>query len=275
MQRLSPFDYGGGKAFHVKWIYDHFPDGWRKMHWVDLFGGSGVVTFSKPKQKLETLNDLNFLIWQFWKVLRDHPKELLRKLNRTPISRREYQICYKYIENLDKKGFRRKNMIEEARIFFVVIQQSFDHTTNSISWKRSKTCKITWSYKINQLKFISERLGDVSTECRPALELISFFNDSNSFLFIDPPYYGKRHRYYGKYEMTKLKQHERLAESLINHPGKIILCGIDSENHPYNYILYDWIKSKKIFNTSYSHKKYEETMWLNYEPIKTRQRELF
>lgn len=62
-------------------------------------------------------------------------------------------------------------------------------------------------------------------------------------------------------------QHEELLTTLINHQGKVILSGYDSEL--YNSVLKNWnvIKQQtKVGITTKKKSNRTEVLWLNYEP---------
>ena len=56
--------------------------------------------------------------------------------------------------------------------------------------------------------------------------------------------------------------HEKLLNSLVKHPGKILLSGYD--NDMYNDILHGWNKVQKHTNAEGGRAR-TETLWMNYE----------
>lgn len=65
----SPIVCIGGKSRLANKIIELFP---RHRHYVEVFGGSGAILFSKPRSKIETYNDINGELVNFFRVLRDH-----------------------------------------------------------------------------------------------------------------------------------------------------------------------------------------------------------
>lgn len=89
---LIPFNYFGGKYMHANWIISKLP---KTKSYVEVFGGSGIILINKPPCQIETYNDLNSSVVNFFKVLRERPEELIEQIYLTPYSREEFFDCYK------------------------------------------------------------------------------------------------------------------------------------------------------------------------------------
>lgn len=108
----------------------------------------------------------------------------------------------------------------------------------------------------------TERLKDVQIENLPAIELIERYNTEDVFIYADPPYlHGTRKNYLYKYEMDDA-DHIKLLETLIRHPGKVLLSGYD--NDLYNSRLQGWKKVSKSTIAEGGAKRVE-TLWMNYD----------
>ena len=108
----------------------------------------------------------------------------------------------------------------------------------------------------------TERLKGVQIENLPAVELIKRYDTEDVFIYADPPYlHGTRKNYLYKHEM-KDADHEKLLNSLVKHPGKILLSGYD--NDMYNDILQGWNKVQKHTRAEGGRAR-TETLWMNYE----------
>lgn len=99
--------YYGSKFRLAKWIISYFP---KHRHYVEPFGGAANVLLAKEPSRLETYNDLNDDIVSFFRILRDHPNDLIRRIQLTPWSRREFEYCNDEIDS--------DNPIENARRLF-------------------------------------------------------------------------------------------------------------------------------------------------------------
>ena len=67
----------------------------------------------------------------------------------------------------------------------------------------------------------AERLRGVQIECRPAAELIQWFNYKNVLIYSDPPYViSTRHGKQYRYEMDDQEQ-DYLPDVLMAHKGPV------------------------------------------------------
>ena len=109
--------YYGSKFRLANWIISFFPP---HRHYVEPFGGGAAVLLVKPPSKLETFNDLNSEIVNFFRVLRTRPKELIRQINLTPWARAEFHTCLEEIEVKNSVEVTNALIIEAlwALIFF-------------------------------------------------------------------------------------------------------------------------------------------------------------
>ena len=76
--------YLGSKFLCAEWIISHFPP---HRAYCEPCGGAAAVLLNKPRAELETYNDLDGGIVNFFRVVRDHAPELTRRLNLSPWSR--------------------------------------------------------------------------------------------------------------------------------------------------------------------------------------------
>ena len=110
---------------------------------------------------------------------------------------------------------------------------------------------------------ICGRLKQAQIENTDALTLIERYDDSDTLMYLDPPYLQslrKRNMY--KYEMTE-SQHIELLELIKKSKSKICLSAYDSEL--YNAYLKDWYTSEKP-TTAQMGKHRTEKLYMNYPP---------
>ena len=79
--------YLGSKFLCAEWIISHFPP---HRAYCEPCGGSAAVLLNKPRAELETYNDIDGGIVNFFRVVRDNAPELTRRLNLSPWSREEF-----------------------------------------------------------------------------------------------------------------------------------------------------------------------------------------
>lgn len=250
--------YPGAKNRIAHWICSFIP---KHEVYVEPYMGSCAIFFNKQPARIETLNDLDGDIVNYFRVLREKPQELIRLLSLTPFSRDEYYNAFEVSEN--------DTDVERARKFAVRCWQGFGCSNlykngfRSSQQNNSPHCTKEWRELPERLIEANKRLLNAQVENLPAVEIIKRYNTADVFMYIDPPYLmSTRKPNLYKHEMTD-SEHEELLRLLINHPGKIIISGY--ENEMYNDYLASWHKEKKRTQAEAGNIR-TEIIWMNYEP---------
>ncbi|RGS10826.1 DNA adenine methylase [Enterocloster bolteae] len=249
--------YPGAKNRIANWICEYIPS---HDVYLEPYFGSGAVFFNKVPARIETLNDLDGNVVNYFKVVRERPNELAVQLEMTPYSRDEYYRACEYDpENSD---------IEKARKFAVRCWMGYGASNYYVSGFRSSqqskspyTTK-EWRNLPERLLAAGERLKNAQIENLPAMELIRRYDTPDVFMYVDPPYlHGTRKNYFYRYEMGDA-EHIELLKLLAEHPGKVLLSGYD--NDLYNQYLLGWRKAQKKTQAEAGIPRVE-TLWMNYE----------
>lgn len=237
MTTAPPFAYYGGKTTIAERITDLFP---AHRHYVEPFAGSLAVLLAKKPSLMETVNDLDGNLMTFWRVLRDHPDDLMRVCALTPHSRAEYQAAY----DLDAAP----TDLERARRVWVALTQGRGNTLRRTGWRhfqepgrRGPTSMPDYltSY-VERMRGAAARIAGVSLECRDALDVIGDYGrHSEVLIYADPPYLGstRSSRQY-LVEMSHDNEHERLAAALHACQAAVVLSGYHSPL--YDALYADW-----------------------------------
>ncbi len=265
-RKLLAFRWYGGKLSHVDWIVPLLPE---SKHYCEPFGGSAAVLLNKEPSEVETYNDIDGEVVNFFRVLRDRTEELIRKLYLTPFSREEFRKAINLPENVDD--------VTRALYFFVRAEQVRIGLAQKATEGRWAHCKLTsrrgkagaisrWQNRINALWLVAKRLRDVQIENDDALNIIERYDSPETLFYCDPPYVHSSRKdtnAYG-YEMTD-NDHIKLAEVLNEVQGKVALSGYED---PLMRKLYkNWIMIQTPPVTIHSSKaKRRECLWINYEP---------
>ena len=78
------FGWYGGKFNHLNWLLNLLP---QTHHYCEPFGGSAAVLLNREPSPVETYNDLDGEVVNFFRVLRDNTDELIKAIALTPFSR--------------------------------------------------------------------------------------------------------------------------------------------------------------------------------------------
>lgn len=250
--------YPGGKRRLAPWIVGHMP---AHHSYLEPFFGGGAVLFEKPPARIETVNDLDGDVVNFFRVIRDMEsrKQLQDILAYTPYARQVFE----------ESSYETENPVERAVRFAIRSMQSHGFRTNGAGgWKKDVYGREYayavryWNELPGKIAEMAIRLKYVQIECRPALELIRAFNHPNVLIYCDPPYLlSTRGRQQYRHEMTEA-DHKELLKALCESKAMVMLSGYESDL--YDVHLKGWRKEKVAARTQ-SGKCRTETLWINFE----------
>lgn len=266
-KKLIAFGWYGGKFSHLKWLLPLLPE---CHHFCEPFAGSAAVLLNRQPSPIETYNDLDGEVVNFFKVLRDSKEELIEAIGLTPFSREEFSIACEVDPNVTH--------LERARRFFVRARQVRTGLAQSASLGRWANCKNTsragmsgvvsrWLGSVEALPEIAARLLRVQIENRPATQVIRLYDAPTSLFYCDPPYIhdtrGDTNAYSN--EMTD-GDHIALAKVLNSIEGKAAISNYDCELMTVLYPAPQWTKLLSLERTIHSTKdKRQECIWINYD----------
>ena len=263
------FGWYGGKFSHLDWLLPLLP---KCHHYCEPFAGSGAVLLNRVPSPVETYNDIDGEVVNFFRVLRDCQEELVRVIALTPFSREEYYYA------VEDSGVETTE-VERARRFYIKARQTRTGLAQTASLGRWANCKDTsragmsgvvsrWLGGVDALDDIALRLLRVQIENRPAIDVINLYDGPDTLFYCDPPYLHVTRgdsKAYG-YEMDE-KQHRGFAEAVNVCKGKVAVSGYD---HPLMDELFKkerWVKTWGTDRTIHSTKDTrQEVLWTNFDP---------
>ena len=264
-EKMIAFGYYGGKYSHLDFILPLLPED--RAHYCEPFAGSGAVLINRPPAQVETYNDVDSEVSNFFRCLRDNSDDLIRRIALTPFSREE--IVRANTSELIA------DQIERARRFFVRARQTRTGLAQTSSEGRWAHCVLTsragmagavsrWLGSVEGLAEIVQRLQRVQIENAPAIEVIRRYDSRTTLFYCDPPYpheaRGDSKAY--RFEMTD-RQHEELAEVLHEVDGAVAVSGYLCKLMTRLYG--DWYRidaPPHLCNSSKTERV--ESLWVNY-----------
>lgn len=90
LRKHIAFGWYGGKYSHLDWLLPLLPPA---QHYCEPFGGSAAVLLNRAPAPVETYNDTDSEVVNFFRVLRQHKDELIYAIGMTPFSREEYVLA--------------------------------------------------------------------------------------------------------------------------------------------------------------------------------------
>ena len=183
MKNRPPLKWYGGKHYLAEWIVSHFPE---HRIYLQPFGGGASVLLRKPSVEVETYNDVDLRLTRFFRVLRDHGEEFIKRVSLIPYSKVEFDAA--------KADAIRVGDMENAIADFVRWRQSFAGKGQSWSFTTSRARGgmagdvNAWWTAIEGLPHVIDRLRRVQITCQSAFEAIPKFDHEEGLIYCDPPY---------------------------------------------------------------------------------------
>jgi DNA adenine methylase len=268
-RRRIVFGWYGGKFSHLEWLLPLLP---QAHHYCEPFAGSGAVLLNRDPSPVETYNDIDGEVVNFFRVLRNQPDDLARVIALTPFSREEF---HRAIAGRPADMPAATRALERARQFYVRARQARTGLAQTATLGRWANCRDTsragmagvvsrWLGGVEGLSDIGKRLIRVQIENRPAVDVIRLYDGPATLFYCDPPYLhttrGDIKAY--RFEMDE-QEHIRLAATLHSCKGKVALSGY--RNTLMDRLYRDWRRFDADAKQCHSVKKMRrECLWMNY-----------
>lgn len=258
--KLAPLSYPGGKGRMASKIVPLLPP---HTVYVEPFCGAASVFWRKglpvttnSHNYREVLNDIDGNIVNFFKVLRDSPEELIRRLVFTPYARSSHASARERI-GADVCD------VQKAVDYFVLSQQSFGRVYNGAFGvsKKSRNESHVWCNKVDRLYQYVERLRRTVIESTCALECISRWDSPQTLFYVDPPYPGTVQ----KYNLPTYTQDDfaALVDILSKCKGSVVLSCMSNNAVPDSWESVDIAASRSIKKQVGTKRKQEvEKVWI-------------
>lgn len=260
----------GGKLSYLGWLLPLLPE---SHHFCEPFSGSAAVLLNRSPSPIETYNDLDGEVVNFFRMLRDDTDELIRLIKLTPVSREEFRNSCNISSELSN--------LERARLFFVRLRQSrfAKRRTTQGDWRWSvgssakgmSAVASSWIHSIDGLLYIATRLLRVQIENRPALEVIRSYDSIETLFYCDPPYPTESRVTKNVFgcEMSD-EDHIELWATLSRLRGKVAISGYRCDLMDSLYKGWGLNEADHVFSGSTQTTKNKdrvkksECLWMNY-----------
>jgi len=266
-KKLIAFGWYGGKFSHLKWLLPLLP---KCHHYCEPFAGSGAVLLNRQPSPVETYNDIDGEVANFFRVLRDQKERLVEAIGLTPFAREEF---YRAV-SVNGNG-KHLTELERARLFFVRARQARTGLAQTASLGRWANCKNTsragmsgvvsrWLGSVEALPEIALRLLRVQIENRPAIEVVRLYDHAKTLFYCDPPYIHESRgdvKAYG-FEMSN-QEHQQLSKILNQCKAKVAVSGYRCDL--MDSLYREWKRHDAPMKQCHSVKQpRQECLWVNY-----------
>lgn len=260
--RRTIMNYMGSKSRVLDTIIAAFPE---HLTFLDVFGGSGCLTFAKPPSDIEVYNDLDGEIHNLFRVIRDMPDDLAALIAAAPRSKQlftELEIQKPDLLGVVGRAFRTLYLSCHG---FVCGQKRASHFP---ACRKTKQRWGTLELAAAIYRW-SERFSRITIENLDFSSLIDRYDHSDAFFFFCDSPYPELEFYYRT--TFSAKDHARLAERLMSIKGKALLTLPD---HPTVHALYDGWTNQRLLKIPYSasgtpRAVKELLIFVNYPPPRT------
>ena len=261
MAKLGALPYYGGKHPRRlgRWIAPHLP---AARVYVEPFAGMLGVLLSRPPADIEMASDANGRVVNWWRQIRDAPREFGHLVEYTPRHRDVFEQAWDQVDDPALSD------LERALAFHVIIEQGFTHGDNSLhkGWsvnKRSEKCM--GRFDCEDVQRLHRRIRLVMFETRDAFAILERWRDvEDCLIYCDPPYGdGVRTDAYAVFDAPC---RERFCEALLAHAGYVAVSGLGSE-----WDALGWRKITRTIDVAASNvgpqaqrNRNREALWMNY-----------
>ena len=203
-------------------------------HYAEVFGGGASVLFYKPPSIIETYNDLDSAVVDFFRVLQDASefKEFQRLCYGTPYSRELFR-------EFDETWHTETERVRRVWKWFVTAKQAFGGEVPGARKKPSfgvSRCATASNKRlsafygtIERLPECVERFWNVQIENLDFRRFIPKYDEPECLMYMDPPYVHATRKSGGyRFEMAD-DEHCELLDMIKTAKSKIILSGYPNE----------------------------------------------
>lgn len=267
-----PLKWWGGKTYLAKRIIELMP---QHTHYVEpYFGGGAVLLTRDPLQYSEgvseVVNDVNFELMNFWRVLQgvDSFAKFKRVVDAIPFSQREWDESESLMHPI------RQLDVEAAVAFFVRCRMSragefkeFATLSRRRTRRGQNEQASAWWSCVDGLSAVHSRLRRVVVLNDDAIRVIESQDGEGTLFYLDPPYVPESRATTENYkhEMT-VEDHEVMLNTVKACEGKVIISGYPSKL--YADELRDWncreIQIDNKASGSSAKRVMTEALWSNF-----------
>lgn len=251
-----PFPWFGGKRRVAKLVWERFGG---VPNYVEPFAGSLAVLLGRPgPPKVETVNDKDCLVANFWRATEAAPEEVGRWAYQ-PVNEADLHARHQW---LIRRAEFRERMLTDPHYYDAKIAGWWVWGVSL--WIGGGWCKPTEGRTIRSMPSLSgptherwaldwaepyrQRLKNVRVCCGDWLRVLSPAQTTGigvSAVFLDPPYSGEAGRDNGLYAQEDLGVAHEVRRWAIKHGDdplmRIALCGYEGEhNMPENWECVPW-----------------------------------
>jgi len=225
---------------------------------VEVFGGSGLMSSMVPRDKFRVIiyNDKDDLLVNFFRVLKEKPLELQKKILLTPYSR---SLMLKYKQDLASGKIYEYSDVDRAAMIFYLTMTSMHAlwTPSKVGFtvERGKSLAREYLRKATNIVEFAKRYIDVTIENRDFRDVIRLYDSPHTLFYCDPPFLdvgGKDRDKYFRFTFTESDMRDLL--NLLSSVKGFFLLKLPEDHLGIDFIS-EWVKAHGYSTRIVSKKK--------------------
>ena len=225
MKPARPLPWYGGKQGYGKaaWIAGLLPWEYRSTY-IEPYAGMASVLLHRRPVACEIINDLDELLINWWRVLREQHDRFSHAVQCIPHSRAEFARA------LRTRDDPTASPLDRAVAFHTIAMQSA--MQNMQNWAIGLSPNVSRASAVAawddaRVRGLHQRMRHVQLECRPAEILLErSLEVEEAVIYCDPPYVQAADT--SSYRVVEVDR-DRLTELLLAQQGRVAISGVHDE----------------------------------------------
>ena len=250
----------------------------RRTGYAEAFGGMLGVLVSRPKSPVEMVNDVDGLIWAWWKAVRDHGDELHRRLRATPYAEQAVAEAAAMVDAWREPGADEPDTIEAAWAVAVMCGQTIGRRlslADGVNFRKATfraegghtNPARSWCNYVAAVPALTERLAEVQLERRDAAAFIERVSGMEDLvLYVDPPYRAPHMPRMGRRYYHFDVDGPELVGVLLSAEGAVAVSGYPGDRWEAPLESAGWHRHERVVSahTKAPASTRTEVLWTNY-----------
>ena len=261
--------WSGSKRLQAAKILSYFPA--FDIYYEPFLGGGSVLYEANPQKAV--CGDICKPLMEFWKLLQTDPRSLIANYteNWNRLQKEGYEYYYTVRDRFNTKPNPRDLLFLSRTCVNGLIRfnkdgkfnNSLHHTRRGIHPTRMATIILDWAARMKNHEFFC---GDYRETSKTAC--------TRDFVYLDPPYFNTKGRYYGRIDFKEFLEYLRLLNGrgvrfALSFDGMRgdwqYIANIPSELYKHHFLLDSGNSTfRKVIDRKVEAVK--ESLYINYEP---------
>jgi len=150
---------------------------------VEVFGGSCWCSLNVSRRKFKVIvaNDIDSTLMTLYRLVRDDPEGLMKRLSILPFSRELYEIAKEIVED------PKVDVVTRAVMLFYLSRTSM-FGTGGFAVSKERGHARDMASAIASIKEFAKKFRDVVLENKDFREVIKLYDSPRTLFYLDPPY---------------------------------------------------------------------------------------